>query len=294
MKIRPLLIPFAVICAFAGTVAWLVLSDPPEAPKQQTNDYEPQKPVAATKELPRPSLAALPSAGTAQAAAAPAPGAIRDVSPDGVSAPEVTGTLTRIDPSKRYQELLNPPPEEIPDGPMDLIRVEVLDGGHLKSGRLTLKLAHITPLGLDATCKTQLGASWPCGTRARTFLRGLVRRLKVTCTKLEDLGPQKILAQCKRGTIDLSARMVQFGWAAATQAAPEGFQEMAETAKLEKIGQWQSDWYTDLPETDWVGQGPLEQLDLDSLSPDIVDWSLRTTPENDTWPGFESGQVPIE
>ncbi len=282
MKIRPLLIPFAIALTFAATVAWLVLVDPPAVPDPAPTPQKTTKRVTEVANLSPPVFQPEPGQDVSRSSETLPPEGIRDVSPEGVSAPQVTGPLTRIDPSKRYQELLNPPVEPIPDGPMELLRVEVLDGGHLKAGRLTIKLAHIEPLSLDATCKTQLGASWPCGTRARTFLRGLIRRLKVTCSKVEELADRKISAECKRGTIDLSSRLVQFGWATADESAPEEFQELSNTAKLNEVGQWQTDWLTDLPETDWAGQSALEQLELEALAPDVVDWSLRTDPDDPT------------
>ncbi|WP_420411722.1 thermonuclease family protein [Roseibium sp.] len=276
MKIRPLLIPLAVVGAFGGTVAWLVFTDPPPPPDTSGRVDAPQaaesKVEARSSEQSEPATA---QAGTATSAVPP-PDEIRDVSPDGVSAPEVTGNLTRIEPSERFLELMNPPVEPVPEGPLNLVHVEVLDGGHLKSGPLTVKLAHIDPLPLDATCKTEMGASWPCGTRARTFLRGLVRRFKVTCSKEEDLSPQKITAECLRGKIDLGKQLIRFGWAKPLDTAPEGLKELAEEAKAEEIGQWQTDWYSDLPESNWADQTGQEPLTAEDLAPDVIDWSLRT------------------
>lgn len=285
MNIRPLLIPIAVLGAFGGAVAWLVLTDPPSPQESSTKQSaRPHQTAKASEEPQKPRETGEPSPNARVSAELP-PGDIRDVSPEGVSAPEITGKLTRIEPSERFLELMNPPVEPMPDGPLDLIHVEVLDGGHLKSGQLTVKLVHIDPLPLEATCKTELGASWPCGTRARTFLRGLIRRFKVSCSKEEDLGPQKIIAACHRGKIDLSKQLVRFGWASASKDAPDELQALAATAQAEKRGQWQTDWTTEIPENDWVGQSTLDQLDLEELAPDAVDWSLRTDPNDLSWPG---------
>jgi endonuclease YncB( thermonuclease family) len=290
MKIRPLLIPIGVISAFSGAVAWLVLADPPTIP-DVSNDGTPEpKASAGAPDSPETDLQIAAAQPSGRQPAAPIPEDIRNVSPEGVSAPEVTGNLKRIAPSERFLELMNPPVEPIPDGPLELIRVEVPDGGHLKSDRLVVTLAHIDPLPLDATCETELGASWPCGTRARTFLRGLVRRLKVTCSKEHELGPQSILAECQRGNIDLSTQLVRFGWANVTEDAPDNLRELAELAKSGKIGQWQSEWDTGLPENNWTGQTQLDQIGLEELAPDVIDWSLRTNEGDTFWSGSGNNQ----
>lgn len=273
MGFRSLLFPASVAAAFGGTVAWILLTEPPAVPD----------PVAESRALaqtpaagPKPVAITPPPDSSKPAGTAPLPDAIRDVSPDGVSAPQVVGSLTRIAPSDRYLELKNPPVQPIPDGPLELKRIEVLDAGHLRSDRLTVKLAYVSPPPLDETCKTQLGGSWPCGVRARTFLRGLIRRLKVTCEKVEDLGPQKILATCARGTIDLSTRLVQYGWSGVSEDAPDTLKTLAAEAQAEKIGLWQADWITDLPTPDWANQDLSDLPDLEELSPEIIDWSLRS------------------
>lgn len=281
MKIRSLVVPLAVVGAFAGAVAWLIFAEPPALPEPETVSSQTEPAVAARPENDAAPLAPSVPPQEEQAAASP-PDAIRDVSPDGVSAPQVTGELTRVGPSERLLELLNPPVEPVPDGPLELVRVEVPDAGHLKSGRLTVRLAYIESLDLEATCKTDLGASWPCGMRARTFLRGLIRRLKVSCVKQEDLAPQEISAVCTRGAIDLSSQLVRFGWATPLETAPDEFKELAEAAKAKEIGQWQTEWLTDLPQADLAEPSALNEIDLEQLAPDVVDWSLRTLTDGTT------------
>ncbi|MEO0976163.1 MAG: hypothetical protein AAFY24_02850, partial [Pseudomonadota bacterium] len=229
MKLRPFLVPVLLLTSFAGLVAWLLLVEPPAPPEEQiagtlrpgisdvNNDL-----VETAPDAPEPA-----KADSANQGAAPLPDNIRDVSPDGVSAPDVDGGLTRIEPSERYQELINPPVEPVPDGPLELRRVQVLDGGRIKSNKLVVTLAHIEPIKLDETCVARQGGLWPCGARARTFLRGLIRQFKVTCEKLAETGPQQIVATCKRGKIDLSTRMVRYGWADPAPDAPEGFEDFA-------------------------------------------------------------------
>ncbi|MEL7529388.1 MAG: hypothetical protein AAFN16_26740, partial [Pseudomonadota bacterium] len=167
MKLRPFLVPVLLLTSFAGLVAWLLLVEPPAPPEEQiagtlrpgisdvNNDL-----VETAPDAPEPA-----TADSANQGAAPLPDNIRDVSPDGVSAPDVDGGLTRIEPSERYQELINPPVEPVPDGPLELRRVQVLDGGRIKSNKLFVTLAHIEPIKLDETCVARQGGLWPCGAR---------------------------------------------------------------------------------------------------------------------------------
>lgn len=294
MKLRPLLVPTFLLTASGGLVAWLLLAEPPEVEEAATVG------AAETASLPAPlpdpaSTAATPPDQPARQTAAPLPDAIRDVSPEGVSAPKVDGSLKRIEPSKRYLELKDPPVEPVPDGPLELVRVQVLDGGRIRSDRLTVSLAHIKPLKPDDTCLSRLGGKWPCGARARTFLRGLVRQFKVTCEKIEDTGPQQIYATCTRGSFDLSKRLVRYGWAEPAEGAPADFKELAEKAREKKIGMWQSEWLSELPRTSWESD-PAEPLPgLEGLEPEIVEWSLRTdTEQNDRRDGADLSATPVQ
>ncbi|MES0879928.1 thermonuclease family protein [Roseibium sp. SCP14] len=286
MKLRPILVPVILLTASGSLVAWLLLSDPPVSPGESTTETTSQSNVA-TKVEEEPSSAGTENTPQETASAAPLPGNIRNVSPDGVSAPRVTGNLKRIEPSKRYQELKNPPVEPIPDGPLHLRRVQVLDGGHIRSDKLTVTLAHIVPLGREETCVSRLGGTWPCGARAQTFLRGLVRQFKVTCKKIEELGPQHILASCWRGKFDLSSRLVRYGWAEPTADAPSEFVELALAAKEKKIGKWQSEWLTELPASNWDSDPNAPLPGLEELAPEIVEWSVRSDPEQPSENNFD-------
>ncbi|WP_421981830.1 thermonuclease family protein [Roseibium sp.] len=278
MKLRPFLVPVLLLTAFAGVVAWLLLAEPPSPPDAQLAE-------ALRPGISDPAEAMVESstddktpqtAQTEDDTPAPLPDNIRDVSPDGVSAPDVDGGLTRIEPSERYQELINPPVEPVPDGPLELRRVQVLDGGRIKSGKLVVTLAHIEPIKLDETCVARQGGLWPCGTRARTFLRGLIRQFKVTCEKLAETGPQQIVATCKRGKIDLSTRMVRYGWADPAAGAPEGFEDFALLAEQRKLGKWKDEWQVAAPRSNWEADPDAPLPGLEDLAPEIVEWSQST------------------
>ncbi|MCX2723653.1 thermonuclease family protein [Roseibium salinum] len=273
MKFRPFLVPAIMLTVTGGLLAWLLLAEPPEVDDAQSAASAPQDSSIATTDI-----------TDQDASAVPLPQDIRDVSPEGVSAPQVTGTLTRIDPSKRYLELRNPPAEEIGDGPIELTRVQVLDGGRIRTDKLTVTLAHIQPLQPDETCVSKLGGQWPCGARARTFLRGLIRHLKVSCEMTEELGPGHIRGTCSRGNIDLGERMVRYGWADPAPDAPPRYANLAQTAREKTLGKWQSELVATLPEVNSDYDTGVELPGLKDLVPEIVEWSLQADPE-------EAGQV---
>lgn len=283
MKLQPFLTPLLVLTASGGLLGWLLLADPPPAPSAEEGasaaaDTSGDRASPGATEVAQTDDAA-PQAQAAPAANAPLPNEIRNVSPEGVTAPQVSGNLKRIEPSRRYLELKDPPVEPVPDGPLELVRVQVMDGGHIRSDRLTVTLAHIVPLQPDETCVSQPGGTWPCGARARTFLRGLIRQFKVTCEKIEETGPQRILATCSRGNFDLSTRLVRYGWADPAPDAPPELFALAEKAKEKKIGKWQSDRLNGLPASSWDNEATAVLPGLEGLEPEIIEWSLRTDPD---------------
>lgn len=298
MKLRPILVPALLLTAFGGGVAWLLLADPPvEQDAQIAGALRPG--LEETNDelsVSRPAPAENQSPDEPAETAAPLPVDIRNVSPDGVSAPQVSGGLKRIEPSKRFQELINPPVEPVPDGPLELRRVQVLDGGRIKSKNLVVTLAHIEPMQVDETCVAQQGGVWPCGARARTFLRGLIRQFKVTCEKIAETGPQQILATCKRGKIDLSTRMVRYGWADPAPDAPEGFQDFALLAQQRKLGKWQDQWQFATQDSRWDADPNAPLPGLEDLEPEIVEWSQRSesTEQEPEFFGFEPDLPPDE
>jgi len=176
---------------------------------------------------------------------APLPSQIRNVAPSGIAAPAVSGPLKRIAAPERPQDAVDAEP--IPDGTLVLRRPHVVDAGTLKTDNYTVRLAHIDALPGDETCVSRLGGKWPCGARARTSLRGLVRMFAVECEKVEDLGVREFTAVCSRKNITLNAWLVEYGWARPREGAPQEFAALAAKAKQEKRGMWQSEWLAELP-----------------------------------------------
>ncbi|WP_417676280.1 thermonuclease family protein [Roseibium sp.] len=264
-KLRPVLIPAIVLIAGASLLAWLLLADPPEPPTLRKSASGETEPQTASPSDTRNTIAAQ-SAVTKEAAESPPPlpSDIRNVSPAGISPPEVTGKLTRVKPSQRLLDLINPPVEPVPDGEFKLQRPKVIDAGTLGTEDLLVRIAHISPLKPDETCVSRVGGTWPCGTRARTALRGLIRMFTIVCHKTQDLGPRQIAATCIRRKTDIGEWLVRYGWADPAEDAPETYLELAAEAKKNKRGKWQAEWLKDLPE-------PVADLSLPGLPTGLPD-----------------------
>ncbi|EFO34303.1 hypothetical protein TRICHSKD4_0081 [Roseibium sp. TrichSKD4] len=182
-----------------------------------------------------------PGSGFAQSNSEPAPNPshIRNVSPEGVTPPPVTGPLKRIAPSQRFQEQLNPPAKPIEDGPLVLRRVQVLTANRVASDDLQIDLAYLEPVSAEARCPDTAGGTWPCGARARTFLRGLIRQFHITCEKLTQTGPHEMRAICQRGKMDLTQTMLKHGWGLASVDAPDKMLRLSQEAEKQQLGIWQ-------------------------------------------------------
>jgi endonuclease YncB( thermonuclease family) len=248
-KFRPVLIPASVLIAGASLLAWLFLADPPAPPPLQKSASADTGSQAASPSSARNTIAPQTKATIeATESPPPLPSDIRDVSPAGISPPEVTGKLTRVKPSQRLLDLINPPVEPVPDGEFELRRPKVIDAGTLGTDGLLVRIAHINTLKPDETCVSRVGGTWPCGARARTALRGLVRMFTIVCQKTSDLGPRQIAATCVRRKTDIGEWLVRYGWADPAENAPGNYLELAAEAKKNKRGKWQSEWLKDLPE----------------------------------------------
>ena len=153
---------------------------------------------------------------------AEAPRAIRDVTPDTMTAgPRVTGTLTRVEPppaaaKARTERLFNP---------------LVIGAGVIKVREREIHLAGITAPEFDKICGED-AATWPCGRVARAALRSFIRGRAIECEI--PAGADKIPdpANCVVGGDDISEWLVAQGWAKRSGDQFEGVERRAQEAKL--------------------------------------------------------------
>lgn len=165
------------------------------------------------------------------------PDSIRDVTPDDVLPhPRVTGPL------KRVAGVRPPPPERVkPNDMLNIQRPLVLDARSLRVKKTTIRLAYLAGPALGEKCPSRLGGDWPCGMRARTALRGLIRNYAIHCYKHSRIGENEIGASCTRGPTDLSRWMLEHGWARPTQDAPKYLKNLSLAAQDGRKGLWQLD-----------------------------------------------------
>lgn len=290
MSLRPLVVPMLLITAAAAAVAFLLLVEPPLPPEDDTDENRliakvqeaakkaaPAQTTAASTPTtqPEPEVAAEKTAAPKVARIAPLPETIRDVSPEGLTPPDITGPLVRIQPSEEYLERLKPV-EVKTDGKLNFRRPEILSIGTLRSKRLTIHLAKIEDFDLSAECALPDGSSWPCGPRAKTALQSLLRQYKITCRKTGEVGTNEIEASCLKGRTNVSEWLVRYGWAIPTQDAPDKYRELAARAKDRKLGRWREDWQLP-PELRRDTVATLDDTSVDSLLPSDVTENLVDT-----------------
>lgn len=251
MPSRSFLFPILLLVAAAGVVAWLKLVPAPDVPSPDTHTATIASPPAVQEDA--EDVSAEPPHDVSIALKDPTqvdlsngegflPSSLRNVSPEGIITPEVTAPLKRLE--AKLPAVKQPEPEDAgPTGPVIVIRrPQVISAGLLTGNYLKLHLAHVDALTPGATCPTETGEEWPCGARARTALRGVVRIYALTCHKVAEIGNREITATCTRGPLDLSKWLVQYGWAVPTATAPEDYAALAEEAKSAGKGQWRRDW----------------------------------------------------
>jgi endonuclease YncB( thermonuclease family) len=117
-------------------------------------------------------------------------------------------------------------------------RVMVRDGGTLESASTVITLEGIEARAANAKCKDKTGRSWACGARARLALTRLIRGRAVTCAAPVSGAPKSLTARCSVGGKDLSAWMVDQGWAEAAAPAEPKLAKAADAARKKRIGLW--------------------------------------------------------
>lgn len=204
------------------------------------------------------------------------PDSIRNVTPQGILPhPPVSGPLKRV----------APPPRPVPEAPPVPEYVEfraplVLDARTIKVKNLTIRLAGLAGPGLEEECTSRLGDKWPCGMRARTALRALIKRYAVRCDDIVETGANEAVAHCRKGTADLGLWMLQQGWARAAGDAMEGYKEAQVEAERSYRGLWRIDGIPSVTETLATSRLP---------EPDIPLGAIEIAPEAQQAPEAEIG-----
>lgn len=156
---------------------------------------------------------------------------VRYVEGDGIVGVRQDGPLLRDASTVR----LPPPPGPEPERHR-LVVIESATVVNVRSHHL--RLAHIEAPDPDAQCDTPAGGTWPCGARARTALRRLVRRRALDCLELGENVSQAPVrpARCTVAGTDLAAWLVEQGWATPSEDAPADLAELHAEAQAAEVG----------------------------------------------------------
>lgn len=117
-------------------------------------------------------------------------------------------------------------------------RVIVLDAGTLKTGNHLIRLKGITVRDENETCEHRSGESWPCGRRARSALRRLIRGRAVVCDLPPSADRPTFSARCNVAGTDLSHWMVRQGWAKPASENDAALAKARDAAKQAQLGLW--------------------------------------------------------
>ena len=111
--------------------------------------------------------------------------------------------------------------------------VYVVDGDSLMMDEEKIRLEGIDAPELHQMC-TFNGREYPCGVRARSHLRQLIKSAQVHCNAWQRDKYERLLGNCFVGEIDINARMVADGWAVAFG----GYYDEQNRARKLKAGIW--------------------------------------------------------
>ena len=113
-------------------------------------------------------------------------------------------------------------------------RAQAIDGDTLRVGNQRVRLVRLDAPELDQTCLGTDGAEWACGTAARLFLAGLLKRNDATCLRSGWDAYGRSLAACTVDGEDIGAQIVAAGWA----IADFGYAAEAAAARAARLGVW--------------------------------------------------------
>ncbi|MDK9698179.1 MAG: thermonuclease family protein [Siculibacillus sp.] len=116
-------------------------------------------------------------------------------------------------------------------------RIHVTDGDSLELDGVRIRLLGIDAPELSQTCSLA-GMDHPCGREAREHLVHLIAGRPVVCTSVETDRYGRHLGRCRAGDTDLSAAMVESGWA----VAYGGHERQEAVARAHGRGLWSGDF----------------------------------------------------
>ncbi len=120
-------------------------------------------------------------------------------------------------------------------------RARAVSGDTLRIGRQVVHLNGIEAPELAQACKDARNRGWRCGRRARSTLRRLVRRRRVTCDAVSQDARGRISARCSAGGRDLAVEVVERGYAFAEGMIFKTYAAAEDRAREASRGIWQGE-----------------------------------------------------
>ncbi|WP_348630938.1 thermonuclease family protein [Mesorhizobium sp. M8A.F.Ca.ET.165.01.1.1] len=162
----------------------------------------------------------------------------RAIDPDVITPPEMpAGEPERVEPRAPLSKLALavPPKPKMPDDwhGTKLFQPVAPAAGLIEAKGYSVAISGIDVVGQDETCTTD-GKSWPCGVRARTAFRSLLRGRAVVCLVPPEGGRDLIAAECRIGKQDVGQWLIENGWARAAKGGP--YVEAGDKAQSAKKG----------------------------------------------------------
>jgi endonuclease YncB( thermonuclease family) len=118
-----------------------------------------------------------------------------------------------------------------------LYRPIVVSAGVVKAREREIRLAGIDAPAFAERCG-EGAAAWPCGRMARAALRRFIRGRAIECEIPAEADALPDAARCEVGGTDISAWLVEQGWAQSAADSGEPYAEFEEKARTEKLGVW--------------------------------------------------------
>lgn len=114
-----------------------------------------------------------------------------------------------------------------------------VDGDSLRKDGKDYRLHAIDAPELFQTCRKEDGIEYNCGREARDALRRLLRSGPVTCQVLDTDRYDRVVAECRAGTLSINDAMVREGWAIAYKRHGLDHAAAENEARAAKRGIWQ-------------------------------------------------------
>jgi endonuclease YncB( thermonuclease family) len=128
----------------------------------------------------------------------------------------------------------------IPDRDPPYVDIHVLPSGILRSESRTIRLYGVALPERKRICAAPPGTRWACGNRAFVALRNLVEAKTLNCN-VKQASEANLIAVCRIGRTDVSAWLLQEGWAElAVGVTDKQYVEAVATAKTKGAGIWGS------------------------------------------------------